>query len=295
MDLKNILILYNPTAGLSYPKNYQTKTLAQFKRLLPQTDFTWLETDNLNSQSDVLKFKKYDRLVVIGGDGTIKLAAQFLLKNNLDLPLAVIPQGSANVLASALDIFTTQTKAVKIACQGREKLIDVGLLNQDHYFIIGVSLGYISEVVLNTTSQLKKTLGIFAYLKTLLKPKKINQQTFNFTIDNQAQKIVGNTLLITNTFSLLSLKSKKSFDFTDGLLEIMITQNKTAFGFLPTIYAALTNNRLLTSFYLKQGRHITVAPECLKNISAQIDGEPISLDKLEAEIIPQRLKIVATA
>ena len=135
MNLKKILIIFNPASGHSYPKNYQQYFLKQFKKNLPDVNYKWLATtSDFKKQLAQIKFNDFQRIIIVGGDGTIKDVANHLLTNNIDIPLAVIPQGSANVLASALNIPLTQKSAIKTACLGQEKRIDVGLLNNQYYF-----------------------------------------------------------------------------------------------------------------------------------------------------------------
>src|SRR3989338_2591593 len=131
MDLNKVLIIFNPASGKRYPADYRQKFINQLKWHLPDASSDWLETTpNLMAQLKTVNFKNYQRLIVIGGDGTVTTVADFLLNNKIDLPLAIIPQGSANVLASSLDIPLADKRAIKTAALGKEKKIDVGLLKK---------------------------------------------------------------------------------------------------------------------------------------------------------------------
>lgn len=293
MEQQKLLIIFNPKAGKKYPHNYRATFLKQLSAYLPRTIFDWLETNyDLNQQLLALDLNSYSKIILIGGDGTVKQTAEFILRHNLNLPLAIIPQGSANVLAGSLGIPMNQRSAIKAAALGQEKTIDVGLVNNEHYFLVGLSVGLISQAVLETKALAKNRWGIFAYLLTLLKQSRPKQTLFNFQLNGQNFNINGNTLLITNTFSLLKMKPKHWSDYTDGLLEVMVTQNKTLFGFLPIFLRTWFTKGNIPSLFLKTGQLISVDRQSLTDLTIQLDGESLSVTKIEATILPQKLKII---
>jgi len=295
MDLNKVLIIFNPASGKRYPADYRQKFINQLKWHLPDASSDWLETTpNLMAQLKTVNFKNYQRLIVIGGDGTVTTVADFLLNNKIDLPLAIIPQGSANVLASSLDIPLADKRAIKTAALGKEKKIDVGLLNKKHYFFICLSLGFWSKVVKQTERGLKLRLGFWAYFLSFLKQKKLEQTAFRLKLDDNYLEIAGNTLVVANALSLFKLKSKRKIDFTDGLFDVLITQNRSFWGFLTLGLLAIFNRRFLPSLFLTQAQKIIINPTTEQLKTVQMDGEPIEIDKIEIEIIPKKLKIITT-
>lgn len=293
MNNKKILIIFNPKAGKKYRLNYREKILQQLHRYLPNAACDWLETGlNLNQQLKDSNLGRYDKIIVIGGDGTIKKTVDFILTNSLNIPLAIIPQGSANILAGSLNIPLKEKAAVKIAALGKEKIIDVGLVNQEHYFLVGLSVGLISRAVLGAKSKLKNRWGIFAYLLALLKQPKPKQELFDFQIDNQDFHLTGNTLMITNTFSLFKIKPRHWSDYADGLLEIMVTRNKSILGFFPIFLSAWLKRGLIQGLFVKSGRSVKISEKSLADKTIQLDGEPLEVKKIKATILPQKLKVI---
>lgn len=293
MSDKKILIIFNPQAGKQYPKNYREYFLQQLNRYLPSATCDWLETkENLQQQLSESNLSRYDKIIVIGGDGTVKQVAEFVLRNSLNVPLAIIPQGSANVLANSLNIPATEKAAIKIAALGQKKVMDVGLVNDEHYFLVGLSIGLISQAVLQTELLSKNRWGILAYLLTLLKQPKPQTHTFNFIIDGQDFQTTGNTLLITNTFSIFKVKPRHWSDYTDGRLEVMVTRNKSLFGFFPIFFFAWLNRNFTPGLFIKSGQKIEVPENSLNDLIIQLDGEPITVKKIEATILPQKLMVI---
>lgn len=314
--LEKILIVFNPLAGLKYKTGYQESFLKDCQKLLPQAKFDWLiTTPNLQEQLAALKLNDYQRLIVIGGDGTVKAVADFLLNNGLDLPLAIIPQGSANVLASALNISLNQKNAVSTACLGKEKRIDVGLLNSQEYFLICLSLGYWSKIIKATGRNLKIRLGFGAYFLTFLKQRQVNKTAFKFILDNQAHEIFGNTLVIANALSFFKLQPITPVDLADGQLEILILKNRSLFGFLNVIWSFFLGKKKFPALFKAKGKKITIyLTEKIAN-TIQVDGETVRaqsfgsapsalssgpkgqddiapLQKIEVEIVPEKLKVI---
>src|SRR6187200_1302163 len=66
---------------------------------------------------------KPQRVVAVGGDGTVKFAASCLLKTGL--PLGIVPAGSANGMAKELGIPTDGQKALELAINGPSRSIHV--------------------------------------------------------------------------------------------------------------------------------------------------------------------------
>src|SRR5262249_30655991 len=81
-----------------------------------------------------------DALVIRGGDGTLSAAAAGLVE--AQLPLGIIPLGTANALARTLGLPTDPVAAADVICQRHLRRIDLGWVNGTHFFnIASVGLG----------------------------------------------------------------------------------------------------------------------------------------------------------
>jgi diacylglycerol kinase (ATP) len=105
-----------------------------------------------------------DRIVIGGGDGTLSKALPVLLK--LKRPLAVLPLGTANDFARTIGLPVDPLQAAKIALNGREHAIDVGLANGKPYLNVA-SVGVASEVIKRQSKALKQTWRVLAYAISL--------------------------------------------------------------------------------------------------------------------------------
>lgn len=292
--MQKILIIFNPIAGRKYRRNYKDYFLKHFKKFLPDSTYDWLETTpDFKKQISNFNLKEYYRIIVIGGDGTVKNVADYLLSNNLDVPLAIIPTGSANVLASSLNIPIIPVQAIKVACLGKKRKMDVCRLNNKEYFLIAVAIGYFQKIISDTERGLKIHLGSFAYLLTFFKQLKIYSTDFKFRLDDKFHQVKGNTMVIANALSIFKLQPRTPVDLFDGELEILIGKNKTILGFLTVVFSFFFGKRKFPFLFKAKGKKISVEFSSAEKKSVQIDGETIEANKIEVEIIPKRLSIIS--
>ena len=122
-----------------------------------------------NSQElgDIIKeyHRSLDLVVVGGGDGTLNAVVDSLVETNL--PLGILPLGTANDLARTLKIPPTIKDACDIIAQGVLKPIDLGWVNGKYFFNVA-SLGLSVDITEKLGRGLKRRWGILAYLITAL-------------------------------------------------------------------------------------------------------------------------------
>ena len=94
---KNILLVLNPVSG-NMDKDFLLNKLNQ--QLPVRTTMEILKTTGKNDEEKIRKAiekQKPDRILVAGGDGSVKLVAESLQEKNT--PIGILPVGSANGLA----------------------------------------------------------------------------------------------------------------------------------------------------------------------------------------------------
>ncbi|UYL08389.1 lipid kinase [Bdellovibrio sp. SKB1291214] len=163
--MKNILVFVNPRARQG------NQLESDIKNWLKDQGFTVLNA-NFDPNKDKLldTIEKYHRekpiVLIGGGDGSVNEALPALVKHQL--PLLVIPLGTANNLARSLEIPTDFKKSLELLNQGSIKRIDVGLANGVH-FVNVIGIGLSTQVNRLVRSELKRWLGVFAFVLTALK------------------------------------------------------------------------------------------------------------------------------
>ena len=108
-----------------------------------------------------------DLVIVAGGDGTVRVVCSELAHS--DIPVAIVPAGTANLLARNLGIPLDESEAMRTALDGRAQPVDLIRVtidgderNAEHLAVMG-GLGIDGMVMADTNAQLKKTLRSAAY------------------------------------------------------------------------------------------------------------------------------------
>lgn len=127
-----------------------------------------LETREIDFEVEVSKLlsgldENFDHLLVAGGDGTVNYVVSEMLREGLDLPLGVIPSGTANDFASAIGMRSNPIEACRQILDGKPRLTDIGEVN-GCYFVNVFSFGLFTNVSQHTPTLLKNAIGKAAYV-----------------------------------------------------------------------------------------------------------------------------------
>lgn len=107
-----------------------------------------------------------DCVIIGGGDGSMNAAAAALI--DTQLPLGVLPLGTANDLARTLHIPTDIEQACEVIISGVLHAIDLGRVN-GHYFFNVANIGLGVHVAHHLSPDMKQRWGVFSYARSLLK------------------------------------------------------------------------------------------------------------------------------
>ncbi len=292
--MNQALIIFNPTAGLATKENVGELVKKKAAGLGYDPVLLILDFD-FEANVGKMDLSGVKLVIAVGGDGTVKVAAREIITRGIKAPLAIIPFGSANVLAATLRLPLALKESLVLLDDLRTMKIDVGKLNHEKYFLVGFSLGYVSNVIANTDKGLKSRFGSIGYVFHLFWNKiAISRIKFRIETQNRVFWIKGNSLIILNAFNFYGFAPKKTVSINDGILNLYVITNKT---FLTMAEAAIG---LL--FYTKPPKHVfsldnksfkvkIKRKKILK--TAQIDGDTIKVPRLmEIEVLPQVLEIV---
>ncbi|WP_316816571.1 diacylglycerol/lipid kinase family protein [Pedobacter nyackensis] len=122
-----LLFIINPSSG-SGEINFSEVINAYFTD--KPNDFELYELSNnctLEKIKAVIKKSKANRVIAVGGDGTLKLVAECLFET--DTPIGIIPAGSANGMARELGIPTEIEQALDLTLSGSPKKIHAIIVN----------------------------------------------------------------------------------------------------------------------------------------------------------------------
>ena len=104
----------------------------------------------------------YRAVVAVGGDGTVGEVITGLA--GTDVPLGIVPKGTANQVACNLGIPRDIEGAVEVAVNGLPAPIDLGQLGNGRYFALAAGAGWDAALIAGATRELKDRWGFGAYL-----------------------------------------------------------------------------------------------------------------------------------
>ena len=238
-----------------------------------------------------LKQKKFDRLVVAGGDGSFNLAINEIIKNDLNEKLiGFIPIGTANILKFEARINNKVNDIYKVLVSENFKKVNLAKIN-DRYFFLMAGIGFDSKIVKSVTNQLKKYLGkIIFILKGLQYFLFLKNNKMKIEIDNE--EVLADWILCANSkYYAGSYNITKETDIFDSKLIAFIFEDLTRLKLLQYIFLILTKGDLSSakSVIKKDFEEIKIFRINDKLLS-QVDGENCGFD--ERIIIKKTKKFV---
>ena len=106
--------------------------------------------------------EEYSRIIACGGDGTLNICVNSMIRNDIHLPLGILPAGTANDFAYYFELPSDIEKAMDIALGDKTTKADVGKVN-GKYFINVAALGNMVDVSQKTDPYVKNAIGPLAY------------------------------------------------------------------------------------------------------------------------------------
>ncbi len=225
--MKKVLVVFNPNAGRKQGIMHKKKLQ---KYLLKETEtFKFISPDELNEFDTT----PYDTIVAMGGDGTVNSVIPYVI--NSEKTLAIIPCGTANLLAEKLGITTNFNKALKVFKSENKRKIDVLKIN-DKYCALRFGLGYDSDIICKTPQSLKHKFGYFSYfIAGIIFALRLKKKEYTITIDNQDLTLDASCIIVANASNMYKncVSVTKNCKLDDNLMDVFVlkTTNPIIFFF----------------------------------------------------------------
>jgi YegS/Rv2252/BmrU family lipid kinase len=288
----NASLIVNPIAG-----NRAFRSIRKIEALLRQK--ASLTTFITQKKKDAFEFAKNlsdtDRIIVAGGDGTLNESINGVLSSSnaglKEVPLALIPLGTTNVLAKELRIPENVDKAVALALAGSPRKISLGRIN-GWFFISMAGIGFDAETVLGVKNNfIKKISGKAAhivsglkvlrrYCPPLIKIKTMGNEYTGYTI------VVGNTRNYGGYFSVTPNTS-----IVEPLLAVCIFSGGTRRDLLRFIAGVIRKKHLNftdVSYFKASGLEITSD----KTVHVQVDGDYFGTLPARIDVVKDAVSLV---
>ncbi len=169
-------------------------------------------------------------VVAAGGDGTVREAAAAVA--GTDVPLAIVPGGTGNVLAGTLRIGGMQG-AVHAIRDGHTRRLDLGRARwgtadgdeHERIFMVACGSGFDSRVMAAAEHEWKRRLRFGAYIGAAVREAiRLTPAHFRITADEATIELDGLVVLIGNAGEIVPgrVGPRRPIDPTDGLLDLMV-------------------------------------------------------------------------
>ena len=238
-------------------------------------------------------------VVICGGDGTIMACLGALA--GTEVPVALLPLGTGNLLARNLGVPIELADALAVAVNGDDRRIDLGRVG-DKPFSVMAGIGFDAAMMADASERMKQHVGWPAYAVSGLRHLRDPVMRVQLRIDdNPPLRRLARTVLVGNVGELqggLELLPDAAAD--DGLLDVVVVAPRTLRDWIRLVWRVFRRDRTQHP-HLERFRGRTVLIEVDRIVPRQMDGEVIEDGRsLHARIEPGALVIrvpqpVATA
>lgn len=295
----NILMVNNLSAGIGEPSLYDY--VAELGAHGAEVTMRFLDsTSNLDHL--LRDARGYDRVVAVGGDGTVSSIAYAL--RDTRVPLLTYPAGTANLLVRNLRLPVDPVALARLTIAGRTASIDLGELflpsagqepAQRLGFAVAAGAGFDASIM-NSAASMKGAIGETAYIVAAL--QNLAPRVAEFTLEFEDRTVLtdGIAVLIVNLGHIqFDLALTHGSSPQDGLLEVIVVRARSAAGLLPTVLAAMRDkvvpfpHRPGLETYSATRVRVVARPD----LPIESDGETYTrMTPIEARVLPGAARLI---
>ncbi|KPL60161.1 YegS/Rv2252/BmrU family lipid kinase [Rossellomorea vietnamensis] len=290
--MKQAMLIVNPSSGKELGKHYSDHALKTMKEMGYETflRLTKGEGDAMEFAREACE-KRYDFLAAMGGDGTINEAINGMAEQEHRPLFGLIPLGTVNDFARALNIPMKPEEAIEIFKQNHVQKTDVGKIN-DRYFVNIVAVGALAEASFSTPVEQKSKLGPLAYIIEGMKKMK-EKQPFELKVQSE-HDWEGEALLmliaLTNSVGGMETIAPEA-KVNDGQLHVFIIKDMALPQFLLLLPKILLGE-LAGSEHVHYMKVTNLQANSTYEMIANVDGDEGDMLPITIENLKQHLDIL---
>ncbi len=286
-------IIANPAAGSGrhYGRLHKHLALGRF----PGWDIELLPTrgpGDAGRLASGLLADPPDLLAVCGGDGTMKEVATQL--PDPPFPVALLPAGTANVLAREIGLPLDPVHALEIALQRRVLRIDLPRLRgtATHRFLLMAGIGFDAHVAARVRPAVKHRIGILAYYLAVLQGLQ-NYRFTGFHVNAGGRDYHAVTCVVANASKYGGgLVLTPSADMADGKLDLFIMKKASRLAYAGLALSAKLGRETARFSFVERLQAETVSIDGPPGIQVQADGEVVESLPIEISLCGDRFPLV---
>ncbi len=292
-----VLSIVNPAAGRARDRNVSGAIADALSGRAEIADRRVEAADDAARWARGADREGFDLVVAAGGDGTVGQVAAGLIACRSSIPMAIVPLGTANILASAAGIPADPDKALDLLRTGVPVSFDAGqLVDRNRFFLISAGVGHPGRVMAAADGRLKSRFGMLAYVIAAVRDlRRLRNERFEVESDGELHVLGAHSLLVINFGDLgwMGLTLGPS-DPQDGMLEIGAIRSPSVAGYALALHD-LIRRRHYGSRHLRylRGRRFTI--RTARPVPVEVDGDPAGTTPVTVQVIPQAVRILVPA
>jgi YegS/Rv2252/BmrU family lipid kinase len=288
---KQVHIIVNPASGKPQP------VLHTLNAVFNPAGVEW-QVFITKQSGDALRFAQaavdagVDVVAVNGGDGTVMEVAHGV--KGTEVPMAILPGGTANLVAVELGIPKDLRKATELIAKqaSRVNKVDMGKIG-DEYFLLRVGMGISAEKVKIADREMKDRFGMAAYTIAGVQAIIGSQiARYQLTLDDHEIESEGVTCIIDNAgnMGVSDLKPARDIDMSDGLLDVILVHDLGASAVASAASSIAGGSPNSAKIQHWQARRITIQTD--PQLDVQVDGEMGGQTPITVEVVPAVVSVL---
>jgi len=290
----SIVLIFNPTA-----KNASGRKIAKASHFLRSRGYKAeiLFTEQKGHAESLAReaVKESPSLIIAaGGDGTFNEIVNGVAGS--EIPMAILPLGTTNVLAKELGLPETVNDAMEVAVRGIPKTVSIGKISitchsslVTRYFLLMAGIGFDGEAVFGINETLKKISGkgayIFSGFKTLsvFNPDKL-------ILDMDGKTYTGYSVIISKVAKYGgNFKITPDARLTDPFFYVCLFKGKRRLDILRYVTGIVAGKHLgFRDVEYVRAKNIDVEGDA----HIQIDGDYFGRSPARIEVVPDTVRLV---
>lgn len=236
-----------------------------------------------------------DLILVAGGDGTINEVVNGMAHSNV--PLGILPAGTANVLANELGIGNTMERAADALGECVAERIALGLLTTEsidapRYFLLMTGAGLDADIIYHLSQRLKNALGKAAYWIGGF--RKVGSRLPEFSVRAEGREFTASFALASRVRNYGGdLEIAPTISLLDDQFELVLFEGASSFTFLKYMLGVMVRKHpTMRGINILRARKIAFLAPRDSKIHLQVDGEYAGLAPATVEIVPNALTLL---
>lgn len=235
---------------------------------------------------------EYHHVLIAGGDGTVNNVVNAMKNSSIDLPIAVLPVGTANDFAGNFGISKNIEEACNQILDSEVRTIDLGIAN-DRYFVNILSTGLFTDISHKVDPKMKKNFGKLAYylrgIKDAYNIKPLEIDVVSHENENLEEKYI---MFVFNgrTAGRINLAYKAEID--DGMFDVILIKAKGIMKSINIFFKIINGTYLEDEEVVEYFKTDELFIHSDEEIIIDVDGEKGPKCPLEIRCIKGGLKVL---